>query len=527
MKKSFLILFVTLLTNCFSYVVGGYFENWAQYRSNPDYSNYKTIPSDLNSYTNNSGVTNIFYYGFASFRFGYDELNTSIPNYVNPGYKDHGAGDWRIYPFEWNDWDPWNPTSRTNGHYLQAIDLKSAANPVRKVILSIGGWNFCTNNTSWYSLLTHDFFNQMAANSTYRTQFIQSCVDFCTGAATINGTTLTGVAFDGIDIDWEFPGATRHSGTVADFQNFYNLIKALSTALHAEGKLLTAALPAIMPTDLVETGTYTPDGSGSKTINKSNPASYYEFLADVAKHLDYVNIMAYDVYGAGWSSVTADNAPLETFQNLDSIAEALQNYITAFTTVSGDITKLLLGIPAYGRTFQGVSFPSTWDSNNPYGPGCAYSGADAGGPMTTEAGLMSYVEIVNLAANASVNQKPYFTKINPYDSQNFSKSYSSTRNNWMNVLKDSSYYSGAKYNPNTKTWYAYNNYTGKWVSFDAPSSAPFMSDGNNTSSVVEKINLMKSLGLGGAFIWAVDEDIYVGNPTNSIKQTIVDTILEP
>ena len=68
--------------------------------------------------------------------------------------------------------------------YKRVTDLK-ARNPQLKVNLAVGGWNMGTAP-----------FHQMAATSASRADFIQDAVRF-----------LRSHDFDGLDIDWEYPGA--------------------------------------------------------------------------------------------------------------------------------------------------------------------------------------------------------------------------------------------------------------------------------------------------------------------------------
>ena len=49
----------------------------------------------------------------------------------------------------------------------------------------------------------------IAADATKRANFAHACIQLCQQ-----------YNFDGIDIDWEYPGYTEHLGTTADKQNF-------------------------------------------------------------------------------------------------------------------------------------------------------------------------------------------------------------------------------------------------------------------------------------------------------------------
>jgi chitinase len=104
-------------------------------------------------------------------------------------------------------------------NFPQLLDLK-ASYPQLLVLISVGGASHSTN------------FSAVSAATATRTHFAQSCLQFMTE----NG-------FDGIDIDWEFPGA-------ADSANFTALLQELRNQLDAQGSadgrtyLLTIAAPA-------------------------------------------------------------------------------------------------------------------------------------------------------------------------------------------------------------------------------------------------------------------------------------------
>jgi chitinase len=111
-----------------------------------------------------------------------------------------------------------------------------------KISLAIGGWNDGNDSA----------FEALAGNSGARTTFVNTVM------GVINQYNL-----DGVDIDWEYPDP----GTSGN--NYTLLMQQLSNTLHANGKLLTAAV--------VSEGT---------TANGVQPA--------VFGYVDWLNIMAYD-----------------------------------------------------------------------------------------------------------------------------------------------------------------------------------------------------------------------------------------
>ena len=111
-----------------------------------------------------------------------------------------------------------------------------------KVSLAIGGWNDGNDSA----------FEALAGNAGSRTTFVNSVMG-----------VINQYGLDGVDIDWEYPDP----GTSGN--NYTALMQQLSNTLHANGKLLTAAVV-----------------SEGGTANGVQPA--------VFGYVDWLNIMAYD-----------------------------------------------------------------------------------------------------------------------------------------------------------------------------------------------------------------------------------------
>ena len=86
-----------------------------------------------------------------------------------------------------------NPALYISGAYAKALALKQY-NPKLKVMIAIGGWN---EGAKKYS--------DMAVRKESRKAFVDSVVDF-----------LVKHGFDGLDLDWEYPGDTERGGRWAD-----------------------------------------------------------------------------------------------------------------------------------------------------------------------------------------------------------------------------------------------------------------------------------------------------------------------
>jgi chitinase len=217
------------------------------------------------------------------------------------------------------------------GNFQQLRALKSRY-PNLKVMISLGGWTGSQH------------FSDMAVTPESRTAFVSSCVDlFLKGnlprAEGAGGPGAAAGLFDGIDIDWEFPGAC---GNTCDFRpadgaNFTSLVQEFRRQLAAlrqqSGKRywLTMAASA------------TPDVSAHLELSR------------IQASLDFLNLMAYDVHGT-WDRTTNFHAPLfrspgdpARDQGL-TISEAVQGYLEGGVPAS----KLVLGTPFYGRGWGGV-----------------------------------------------------------------------------------------------------------------------------------------------------------------------------
>jgi chitinase len=193
-------------------------------------------------------------------------------------------------------------------HFKHLRQLKQK-HPHLKVLIAIGG-----------AARSKDF-SDMAAKAELRETFVKSCLDLYLGTH--------GDVFDGIDMDWEFPGIGDGSRK-EDKQNFTLLMKEFRRQLDALEKqksrsyLLTAAVPAglwLLPN--------------------------YE-LKELAPLLDWFNLMTYDFSGA-WSKATNFTAPLYRAKDdpypANNVDAAVQAYLKAGVLPH----KITLGIPFYGR----------------------------------------------------------------------------------------------------------------------------------------------------------------------------------
>lgn len=90
-------------------------------------------------------------------------------------------------------------------------------NSALKTIVALGGWTFNDNGTT-----TQPVFSDLVSSPANRAKFISNLLAF-----------LRNYAFDGVDFDWEYPGASDRGGNENDGENFTQLLKELQDAIAA------------------------------------------------------------------------------------------------------------------------------------------------------------------------------------------------------------------------------------------------------------------------------------------------------
>jgi chitinase len=237
-----------------------------------------------------------------------------------------------------------------HGAFGQFLKLKLEY-PHLKVLISIGGWNGSAR------------FSDVALTEASRRQFVDSCVN-------LYFREYPGV-FDGVDIDWEYPvSGGAQPGRPEDKHNFTLLLAEFRRQLDLQGQadgkqyLLTIAAPA-------------------------GPDTYANLELDqIHRILNWINLMTYDFHGT-WEATTNFNSPLFpsstdpssnlVVRNQFNVDAAVQAYLAAGIPPQ----KLVIGVPFYGRGWQGVP-----DINHGL-----YQPATGAARGTFEPGVFTYVDI--------------------------------------------------------------------------------------------------------------------------------------
>lgn len=256
-------------------IVLGYFTNWAHTRKAPCEFSTSDVDASLFTHIN---------YAFASIDPGKDKKTFTVI-----------------------------PSSEEDVPRLYAeVNALKKQNQSLKTFLSIGGWAFNDKPTEW-------IFSAMASTPETRGGFIRQAIEF---------TRTHG--FDGIDIDWEFPGNPERGGKAEDTENFTALLREFRAQIHEEAKatgkhelLLTIASP---------------------------PGPYYYQHQELGKfhsYLNWINVMTYDYHGT-WEMKTGANTPL-TGSPL-----SIEETIKAYLHMGVPREKIVLGVATYSRGWSGV-----------------------------------------------------------------------------------------------------------------------------------------------------------------------------
>ncbi|GGM88479.1 glycosyl hydrolase family 18 protein [Dactylosporangium sucinum] len=271
------------------------------------------------------------------------------------------------------------------GNYNQLRKLK-AKYPNLKVLISIGGWTYSK------------FFSDAAATPASREKFVRSCIDmYIKGnlpvAGGAGGPGAAAGIFDGIDLDWEWPGAEGHPGNHWGPQD-----KANNTALLAEFRRQLDELGAPQGKRYLLTA-FTP--ADPAKIAAGWDITRADGTPSVFDSLDFANVQGYDFHGAG-----SDNSwePGRTGHQGNLYADAQDPYsftfsveraVDTYTQAGVNPRQLTVGFAFYGRGWQGVA------AGGVNGEWQTATGA-APGQFAEEAGTRGYSNLLAMVPGCTV-----------------------------------------------------------------------------------------------------------------------------
>jgi chitinase len=335
------------------------------------------------------------------------------------------------------------PAFRETSNFAQLRNLKRDNSKLRTMI-SLGGWT-----------LSSPFFS-IARDAQKRADFAKSAV-----------YVMARYGFDGIDIDWEYPGGggldqSAMANPASDGANFLLLLQALRDELDRQeakdgrGYYLSIAGPG-----------------GDEKIANFDPAA-------VAGIVDWINVMTYDFQG-GWDNYTGHQSPMVSTDTSAarknwSVSGAIGLYLNGLNGKRGvPASQLVVGIPFYGRG---------WDSVPP-------------GPRNDGLGQSG------TGALSSLGETEF-----PYD-RLYADGYLSFANG-----------RSVGVNGYTRFWdavaqvpYLYSSAARRMVTFEDP------------ESIGIKMNYVNQTGLGGAMFWELSEDELIAE--RSLLETIYNKLRLP
>jgi chitinase len=273
---------------------------------------------------------------------------------------------------EWADYQkPWTAEESVTGEEVtwprpilgnfQQLQALKQRHPQLKVLISLGGW-------TWSK-----YFSDAALTKESRERFVSSCIDLfikgnipSPGWGGMGGPGAAAGVFDGIDVDWEWPGSDGNTGNIIraqDKQNYTKLLAEFRKQLHAYGKqtgqdyLVTAFLPA--SSAKIDLGFEVPDIFGS---------------------LSFATVQGYDFHGT-WESTTNHQSNLYTSSADPSSPRYSDDAVVNDYLRRGAPPKeIVVGVPFYSRGWTGVGAAN-------HG---LYQTASGAAPGTWEAGVDDY-----------------------------------------------------------------------------------------------------------------------------------------
>ncbi|MGR4878521.1 glycoside hydrolase family 18 protein [Streptomyces sp. LARHCF249] len=251
------------------------------------------------------------------------------------------------------------------GNFNQLRELK-AKHPGLKVLISLGGWSWSTH------------FSDAALTPASRKALVESCIDlYIKGNLPQDGArggagAAAGV-FDGIDLDWEWPGSAGDTDTKfrpEDKRNFAELVKEFRTQLDAYERSRNRPSPYEL-TAFVPTAPAKIDAGFD--------------VRRIMRDLDFVTLQGYDFHVSG-EPTTAQQSALYARGDF-----SVDGTVDAWRRRGAPAHKLVMGMPFYGQGWTGVSGGGDGMGQPATGPA----------PATWSAGYEDYKALKKLAGSGT------------------------------------------------------------------------------------------------------------------------------
>jgi len=204
--------------------------------------------------------------------------------------------------------------------------------PDLRASISLGGWNWST------------YFSEAVRTQESRERFVASCIDLWLRGnlprlegEPQGGEGVAAGIFDGIDLDWEWPGGNGHPDNVEhpdDKRNFTLVVQEFRAQLDALER---------------ETGR---EYTLSASLSHDPKIMRDSYEPEVFDYLDFATVQGYDFTGS-WRDITGHHAQLyapDQDPDQPSVDRAVRQYLDYGLPAE----KLVLGIPGYGRGWRGV-----------------------------------------------------------------------------------------------------------------------------------------------------------------------------
>lgn len=244
-----------------------------------------------------------------------DDIDPTLCTHIHYAFAKINPKTLELMATEEHDMN-WTEVSRMP-LYIRLYGLKRR-NPALKILLAVGGWSM---GSYGFNIATRTVLN--------RTQFINQSISF-----------LREWNFDGIDLDWEFPGDLARGADLESKDNFNALVTEFRTAINYECELTgkrRLLISSAVAADPVK-------------INNGY------VVRNLCEQLDYISVMTYDYHGGSWDSSAGLNSPLysrriDAYDKGPAIAEWKNvNYSINYWVSHGcPPQKINLGLAAYGN----------------------------------------------------------------------------------------------------------------------------------------------------------------------------------